>query len=88
MRKLVGALVIAAFLGAAAVPAQTTSTATVSCKRPKKAKLIRPGKYKVTKFKVKKAGKRHKYTVKPSAVASPKPTSRPAPDPGPGTASE
>jgi hypothetical protein len=88
VRKILWALVVAVFLGGVAVPVEAASPTPASCKRPKKAKLIKPGKYKASKFKFRKVGKRRKYGVKPSVAASPKPFSRPAPDPVPGKASE
>jgi hypothetical protein len=72
VRKILGALVVAAFLSSVPVPVRAASPAPASCKRHKKAKLVRPGKYKVPKYKVKKAGKRHRVKVRTSVAASPK----------------
>ena len=88
MRKTLGAFVVAALLSSVPVPAGATSPTPASCKRHKKAKLVKPGKYKVSKFNVKKVGKRHRYQVKPSVAVSPKKISPPSPGPAPGTASE
>ncbi len=88
MRKMLWAAVVAVSLSGIPAPLAATSPSPVACKRVKKAKLVKPAKYKVGKYKVKKAGKRHKYGVKPSSAASPKPILRPAPDPAPGKASE
>ena len=88
MRKMLWAVVVAACLSGVPTSLAVASPTPSSCKRAKKAKLYKPGKYKVGKYKVKKIGKRHKYGVKPSSVASSKPILRPAPDPAPGKASE
>ena len=84
------AVVIAASLSGVPTALAVGSPTPAACKRAKqkKAKLYKPGKYKVGKYKVKKLGKRSQYKVKPPSSASPKPTSRPAPDPAPGKASE
>ena len=77
MRRILGALVVAAFLSGVAVPVEAASPTRVSCtrhKKAKKAKFAKPGKYKAPKLKVKKAGKRHRYNVKPLASASSKQT--------------
>lgn len=76
MRKILGALVVAVFLCGPPVPVSAASPAPASCKRhkAKKAKFSKPGKYKVSKFKVKKAGKRQHYRVKPSNGAATKRT--------------
>ena len=88
MRKILWALVVGVCVSGIPVPLAAASPAPAACKRVKKAKPVKLAKYKVSKYKVKKAGKRHKYGVKPSSVASPKPVLQPAPDPAPGKASE
>lgn len=88
MRKMLWAVVIAASLSGVPTSLAVASPAPAACKKSKKAKLYRPGKYKVGKYKVKKLGKRSKSKVKTTSAASPKPTSQPASDPAPGTASE
>jgi hypothetical protein len=88
VRKILWAVVVAVSLGGAAAPLAVASPAPAACKRAKKAKLVKPGKYKVQKFKVKKVGKGRKQGVKRASVASPKPLLQPAPDPAPGKASE
>ena len=88
MRKILWAVVVAASLSGVAAPLAVASPTPAACKRAKKAKLYKAGKYKLQKFKVKKVGKGRKYGLKPSSVASSKPILRPAPDPAPGKASE
>ena len=88
MRKILWVALVAVSLTGIPAPLAAASPAPAACKRAKKSKLIKPGKYKVQKYKLRKAGKRRKPGVKPSSVASPKPLSQPAPDPAPGKASE
>ena len=62
MRKLVWALIVAVVLGSAPIPLLAASPAHSSCRRskkPKKMKVVKPGKYKVHKFK--KVRKRQTY---------------------------
>jgi len=92
VRKILWAVVIAASLSGIPTSLAVASPTPAACKRAKKAKkaklVLKPAKYKVAKYKVKKVGKGRKYGVKPSSVASPKPLLQPAPDPAPGKASE